>query len=156
MSVFWLIKLVNAFVSTCISDKNECKFKQLLLRVSIVSYCLDPNCQQYGSRRLQNYQLIILARPVLWSQETKTIKLIYAIQDITLMVISNISGTWSSGHNRTFRGSDPDDVNGEVRANGNAPCVIEVNAPCVIEGDDNYMITGDADAFGYCNFGDGP
>ena len=93
--------------------------------------------------------MIILARPVLWSQETKTIKLIYAIQDITLMVISNISGTWSSGHNRTFRGSDPDDDNGDVRANG--------NAPCVIEGDGNYMITGDADALGYCKtFGDGP
>lgn len=117
--------------------------------VSLVSYWLDPNCQQYGSRRLHTYQLIILARPVLWSQETKTIKLIYAIQDITLMVISNISGTWSSGHNRTFRGSDPDDDNGEVRANG--------NAPCVIEGDGNYMITGDADALGYCKtFGDGP
>jgi len=65
------------------------------------------------------------------------------------MVISNISGTWSSGHNRTFRGSDPDDDNGDVRANG--------NAPCVIEGDGNYMITGDADALGYCKtFGDGP
>jgi hypothetical protein len=25
MSVFWLIKLVNAFVSRCISDKNEFK-----------------------------------------------------------------------------------------------------------------------------------
>ena len=41
------------------------------------------------------------------------------------MVISNMSGTWSSDHNRTFRGSDPDDDNGEVRVNGNAPCVIE-------------------------------
>jgi hypothetical protein len=65
------------------------------------------------------------------------------------MVISNISGTWNSGHNRTFRGSDPDDVNGEVYANG--------NAPCVIEGDGNCMITGDADALGYSKtFGDGP
>jgi hypothetical protein len=64
------------------------------------------------------------------------------------MVISNNTGTWSSGHNR-IRGSDPDDDNGEVGANG--------NAPCVIEGDGNYMITGDADAFGYCKtFGDGP
>jgi len=114
-----------------------------------MSYWLDPNGQQYGSRRLQTYQLIISARPVLWSQETKTIKLIYAIQDITLMVISNISGTWSSGHNRTFRGSDPDYYNGEVRANG--------NAPCVIEGDGNYMITGDADVLEYCKtLGDGP
>jgi len=65
------------------------------------------------------------------------------------MVISNISGTWSSGHNRTFRGSDPDYYNYEVRANG--------NAPCVIEGDGNYMITGDADALGYCKtLGDAP
>jgi len=31
MSIFWLIKLVKTFVSTCISDNNECKFKQLLL-----------------------------------------------------------------------------------------------------------------------------
>ena len=77
------------------------------------------------------------------------IKLIYAIQDITLMAISNISGIWSKVHNRTFRGSHPDDDYGEVRVNG--------NAPCVIEGDGNYMITGDADALGHCKtFGDGP
>ena len=55
----------------------------------------------------------------------------------------------SSGYNRTFRGSDPDDDNGEVRVNG--------NTTCVIGGDGNYMITGDADTFGYCKtFGDGP
>ena len=65
------------------------------------------------------------------------------------MVISNISGTLCSSPNRIFRGSDPDDDNGEVHANG--------NAPCVIEGDGDYMITGDADALGYCKtFGDGP
>ena len=76
-----------------------------------------------------------------------TIKLIYATQDITLMVISNISGTWNSGHIRTFRGSRPDDGYGEVHANGNAPCVIEDNG--------NYMIIGDADALGYRKtFGD--
>ena len=40
MSVFWLIKLVNAFVSTCISDKNEYKFKQLLL-IEFHSYPID-------------------------------------------------------------------------------------------------------------------
>ena len=51
-----------------------------------------------------------------------TIKLIYAIQEITLMVISNMSGTWSNGLNRTFRGSVPDYDNDKVRANGNAPC----------------------------------
>ena len=86
---------------------------------------------------------------VLWSQEMKTLKLIYAIQDITLMAISNISGIWSKVHNRTFRGSHPDDDYGEVRVNG--------NAPCVIEGDGNYMITGDADALGHCKtLGDWP
>jgi hypothetical protein len=78
-----------------------------------------------------------------------TIKLIYAIQDITLMVISKISGIWSNGHIRTFRGSHPDDDYGKVLVNG--------NVPCVIEGDGNYMITGDADALGHCKtFGDGP
>jgi len=78
-----------------------------------------------------------------------TIKLIYAIQEITLMVIPNMSGTWSNGRNRTFRGSDPDDDNDKVRANGNAPCVIEGNGNC--------MITGDADALRHCKtFGDGP
>jgi len=78
-----------------------------------------------------------------------TIKLIYATQDITLMVISNISGTWNSGHIRTFRGSRPDDGYGDVYANG--------NAPHVIEGDGNYMIIGDTDAHGCCKtFGDSP
>jgi hypothetical protein len=78
-----------------------------------------------------------------------TIKLIYATQDITLMVISNISGTGSNGHIRAFRGSRLDDDYGEVHANG--------NAPCVIEGDGNYMIIGDTDALGCCKtFGDGP
>ena len=77
-----------------------------------------------------------------------TIKLIYATQDITLMLISNISETCNSGHIRTFRGSHPNDDYGEVQVNG--------NAPCVIEGDGNYMIIGDADPFGYCKtFGDG-
>jgi hypothetical protein len=78
-----------------------------------------------------------------------TIKLIYVTQDITLMVISNISGTWNSGHIRTFRGSRPDDGYGDVYANG--------NAPHVIEGDGNYMIIGDTDAHGCCKtFGDWP
>lgn len=76
------------------------------------------------------------------------IKLIYAIQDIILMVILNISGTRSNGHNRTFRGSDPDDHKGEVSANGNAPYMIEGNGNCIIS---------DADALGDCKtFGDGP
>jgi hypothetical protein len=78
-----------------------------------------------------------------------TIKLIYATQDITLMVISNIFGTWNSGHIRTFRGSSPHDDYGEEHANG--------NAPCVIEGDGNYMIIGDTDALGsFKTFGDWP
>src|SRR5206468_8384079 len=65
----------------------------------------------------------------------KTIKLIYAIQDITLMVVFDISGTWSNGHNRIFRGFDPDDDKVEVRANGNIPCVIDGNGNCTITGD---------------------
>ena len=65
----------------------------------------------------------------------KTIKLIFAIQDITLMVVFNISGTWSNGHNRIFRGFDPDDDKVEVRANGNIPCVIDGNGNCTITGD---------------------
>lgn len=78
-----------------------------------------------------------------------TIKLIYAIQEITLMGISNMSGTWSNGRNRTFRGSDPDDDNDKVLGNGNSPCVIDGNGNC--------MITGNADAPRHCKtFGDGP
>jgi len=76
------------------------------------------------------------------------IKLIYAIQDITSMVILNISGIRSNGHNRTFRVSDPDDDKDEVRANGNAPCVIEGNGNC--------MISGDVDTLGHKTFGEGP
>jgi hypothetical protein len=78
-----------------------------------------------------------------------TIKLIYVIQDITLMVTLNISGTWNNGHSRTFRGSYPDDDNGEVFANGNAPCIIESRGKC--------KIIGDEDALVHCKtFGDGP
>jgi hypothetical protein len=81
--------------------------------------------------------------------DENTIKLIYAIHDITLMVTLSISGTWSNDHSRTFRVSYPDDDYGEVCANG--------NAPCVIKGEGNYMITVDADAPRYCKtFGDGP
>lgn len=81
--------------------------------------------------------------------DENTVKLIYAIQDTTLMVILNISGTRSNGHNRTFRGSDPDDDKDGVHANGNDPCVIVDNGNC--------MIHGDADTLGHCEtFGDGP
>ena len=77
-----------------------------------------------------------------------TIKLIYAIQEITLMMISNMPGIWSNGRNRTFRGSDPEDYNDKVLVNDNTPCMIEGNGNC--------MITGDADALRYCKtFGDG-
>ncbi len=78
-----------------------------------------------------------------------TVKLIYAIQDITLMIILNTSGTRSNGHDRTFRGSDPDDDKDKVNTNGNDPNVIEGNGNC--------MIQGDADTLGHCKtFGDGP
>jgi len=64
------------------------------------------------------------------------------------MLILNISGTWNNGHNRIFRGSYPDDDNGEVYSNG--------NVPCIIEGKGNCMINGEADALGHCkSFGDG-
>ena len=83
------------------------------------------------------------------ARNENTIKLIYAIQDITLMIISNIFGIWSNGRITGFRGSHPDGDYREVRVNG--------NAPCVIEGDDNYMITRNADALGYCKtLRDGP
>ena len=64
------------------------------------------------------------------------------------MMISNMSGTWSSNRNRTFKGSDPDDDN---------TVLVNSNSPCVIEGNGNCMITGDADAPRHCKtFGDGP
>ena len=54
------------------------------------------------------------------------------------MMISNMSGIWSNGRNRTFRGSDPEDYNDKVLVNDNTPWTIEGNGNC--------MITGDADA----------
>ena len=80
------------------------------------------------------------------TRDEDTIKLIYPIQDITLMVTLNISGTWSNGHSKTFRVSYPDDDYGEVCAKGNAPCVIKA--------DGNYVIAGVEDAPGHCR--DGP
>jgi hypothetical protein len=78
-----------------------------------------------------------------------TIKLIYAIRDITLMLIYNMSGAWSKGHNTTFRRSDRDHDKGEVRPNGNAPCMVEGNGNCTV--------TGDADSLGhYKTFGGWP
>ena len=78
--------------------------------------------------------------------DENTIKLIYAIQDITLIVTLNISGTWSNGNSRAFRVSYPDDYYGEVCANR--------NVPCTIKGDGNYVISGVEDAPGHCR--DGP
>ncbi len=64
------------------------------------------------------------------------------------MVILNINGTRSKAHNRTFRGSDPDDDKGQVSGNGNIPYVIEGNGNC--------MISGVAGTPGHCKtFGDG-
>jgi hypothetical protein len=77
-----------------------------------------------------------------------TVKLIYPILDITLMLIFYMFGGWSSGLNRTFKGSDRAHDKGEVFANGNAPWVVEDNGNC--------MITGDIDTVGHCNFGDWP
>ena len=59
-----------------------------------------------------------------------------------------MTGIWSNGRNRTFRGSDPDRYNDKVLVKG--------NTPCVIEGYGNCMIAGDADALRHCKiFGDG-
>ena len=81
----------------------------------------------------------------------KTIKLIYEIQDINLMLIFNMFGAWPNDHNRTLRGSDCDRNTGEVCANGNAPHVIERSFRS------NCMITGNADSLEYCRtFGDLP
>ena len=40
------------------------------------------------------------------------------------MILLKIYGKRSIGHNSTFRGSHPED-SGEVRGNGNVPCVLE-------------------------------
>jgi hypothetical protein len=71
-----------------------------------------------------------------------TIKLIYSIQDITLMLIFNMSGAWSTDHDRTFRGSHRDHDKGEIDGNGNALGLIQRNGNC--------MITGDADTLRHC------
>ena len=69
-------------------------------------------------------------------------KLIYEIQDITLMLIFNMSGGWSNSHNIAFRVFDCDYHGGKVRINGNAPSEVQYMA--------NYMINGDADKLGHC------
>jgi len=74
-------------------------------------------------------------------------KLIYQIQDITLMSIFNMYEIWAIGHNITSIAFDCDHDRGEVRTNGNALSVLEEMA--------NYMINGDADTLGHCKtFGD--
>jgi hypothetical protein len=83
------------------------------------------------------------------TRKENIMKLIYAIQGITIMLMFNISGAWSHGHNRAFRRSDCDHDKGEVRANGNVPHMIEGNDYCII--------TGDVDPLGHCkSFGDWP
>src|SRR5262245_11522436 len=83
------------------------------------------------------------------TDDENTIKLIYALQAIILMMTLDISGILNNGHSRTFRMSYTDYDYGEVCANG--------YAPCVIKGDGNYMITVDEDGSGHCKtFGDGP
>ncbi len=46
----------------------------------------------------------------------------------------NVSELWGNGHNRSFRGFDPDDDKVEVRADGNTSCVIDGNGNCTITG----------------------
>jgi hypothetical protein len=82
---------------------------------------------------------------IIWDENT--IKLIYEVQYITPMVILNIFGIRSTGCNRTFKGSDPNDDNDELCSNG--------NAPRMIEGKGNSMITRIAYALGHKNFGEG-
>ena len=50
------------------------------------------------------------------------------------MVNLSISEAWSDGHNRTFRGFDPDDNKVEVGANGNTRCIVDGNGNCTITG----------------------
>ena len=74
-------------------------------------------------------------------------KLIYEIQDITLMLIFNMSEGWSNGHSIVFLVFDCDQVRSEVCNNSNALSMIEDMANC--------MINGDADTLRHCkSFGD--
>ena len=69
-------------------------------------------------------------------------KLIYEMQDITLMLIFNMSEGWNNGHSIAIRVFDCDHDRGEVCTNGNALSVIEDMAKC--------MINGEADTLGQC------
>jgi hypothetical protein len=82
---------------------------------------------------------------IIWNENT--IKLIYEVQYITLMVILSIFGIRSIGCYGTFKGSDPNDDNDELCSNG--------NAPSMKEGNGNSMITGVAYELGYKTFGEG-
>ena len=66
-------------------------------------------------------------------------KLIYEIQDITLMLIFNMSESWSNGHSIAFRVFDCDQVRGEVCTNGNGLSMIEDMANCMINTDADTM-----------------
>ena len=69
-------------------------------------------------------------------------KLIYEKQDITLMLIFNMSECWSNGHSIASRVFDCDQDRGEVCKNSNALSMIEDMANC--------MINGDAGTLGHC------
>ncbi len=69
-------------------------------------------------------------------------KLIYEIQDNTLMLIFNMYERWTIGHNITFIVFDCDYHGSKVGANGNALSVLEGMA--------NYMINEDADTPRHC------
>ena len=83
---------------------------------------------------------------IIWNENT--IKLIYEVQYITLMVILSKFGIRSIGCYRTFKGSDPNDDNDELCSNG--------NAPRMMEGNGNSMNTRVAYALGHKTFGEGP
>ena len=70
-------------------------------------------------------------------------KLIYEIQDITLMLLFKMYERWTIGDNMAFRVIDCDYHGGKVLTNG--------NAQSVLEGMVNHMINGDADTLGHCN-----
>ena len=71
-------------------------------------------------------------------------KLIYEMQDITLMLIFNMSEGWSNGHSIASRVFDCDQDRGDVCTNGNALSMIQ-----------DKMINADADTLRNCkSFGD--
>ena len=80
-----------------------------------------------------------------WNKNT--IKLIYEVHYITLMVILMIFGIRSNVLNRTFKGCDPNHDNDELYSNGNTPRMMEDNG--------NSMTTRVAYALRHKTFGEG-